>query len=122
MRIQLVISPHQPSRLLSQVSISFKDSKGVVKTFTSRVREQSDGTLLATFCGETHRLSAQEEPLGLRLELDGTNTLLPTMFDPSELRSDVNGKVVRFLHEDGTCSLSLSLSLPTGDAQSFKRL
>ena len=31
-----MISPHQPSRLLSQVSISFKDSKGVVKTFTSR--------------------------------------------------------------------------------------
>jgi pyruvate/2-oxoglutarate dehydrogenase complex dihydrolipoamide acyltransferase (E2) component len=57
--------------------------------------------VLATFLGETHRLSAQEEPLGLRLELDGSNILMPTMFDPSELRSDVNGKVVRFLHEDG---------------------
>jgi len=70
-------------------------------TLTSRMREQSDGTLLATFAGETHQISAQEEPLGMRLELDGSNILIPTQFDPSELRSDVNGKVVRFLHADG---------------------
>jgi acetyl/propionyl-CoA carboxylase alpha subunit len=26
----------------------------------------------------------------------------PNVYDPSELRSDVNGKVVRYLHEEGT--------------------
>jgi len=71
------------------------------KVTVVRLREQSDGTLLATFGGLTHRLSAQEEPLGMRLELDGKVVLIPTQFDPSELRSDVNGKVVRFLHEEG---------------------
>jgi acetyl-CoA carboxylase/biotin carboxylase 1 len=66
-----------------------------------RLREQSDGTLLAIFGGETHQLLGFEEPLGLRLVLDGTTVLLPTQFDPSELRTDVTGKVVRFLQQDG---------------------
>ena len=43
-----------------------------------------------------------DEPLGLRLSLDGVTILMPTIFDPSELRSDVTGKVVRFLQEPGT--------------------
>mmetsp|Transcript_29822 Transcript_29822/g.41220 ORF Transcript_29822/g.41220 Transcript_29822/m.41220 type:complete len:2214 (+) Transcript_29822:130-6771(+) len=83
------------------VRLTISVGKEVKGEFTSRMREQSDGTLLATFAGATRRLSAHEEPLGLRLELDGKNILIPTQFDPSELRSDVNGKVVRFLHEDG---------------------
>jgi acetyl-CoA carboxylase/biotin carboxylase 1 len=66
-----------------------------------RLREQSDGTLLAIYGGETHQLLGFEEPLGLRLVLDGTTVLLPTQFDPSELRTDVTGKVVRFLQQDG---------------------
>jgi len=66
-----------------------------------RLREQSDGTLLAIFGGATHQLLGLEEPLGLRLVLDGTTVLLPTVFDPSELRTDVTGKVVRFLQQDG---------------------
>ena len=41
---------------------------------------------------------AQEEALGMRLELDGKNILIPTQFDPSELRSDVNGKVRERAH------------------------
>lgn len=77
-------------------------------TLTSRMREQSDGTLLATFAGETHQISAQEEPLGMRLELDGSNILIPTQFDPSELRSDVNGKVRR---NESVCVLSLLSSI-----------
>ena len=27
---------------------------------------------------------------------------VPNVYDPSELRSDVNGKVVRYLHDEGT--------------------
>eukprot|EP00854_Cymbomonas_tetramitiformis_P001298 gene1298-1885_t len=70
-------------------------------TFTAKLREQSDGTILAAYAGTSHKLSAQEEALGLRLEIDGKTILIPTVFDPSELRSDVNGKVVRYLQEDG---------------------
>jgi hypothetical protein len=33
--------------------------------------------------------------------LDGKTVLLPNIFDPSELRSDITGKVVRYLHENG---------------------
>ena len=33
--------------------------------------------------------------------LDGVTILLPTVYDPSELRTDVTGKIVRYLQEDG---------------------
>ena len=44
---------------------------------------------------------AKEEPLGLRMVLDGVTVLLPTIYDPSELRSDITGKLVRYLVDDG---------------------
>jgi len=92
------------------VKYSFKCSRVAPDTFRFRiggdstevrVREQSDGTLLALWGGVTHQLLGFEEPLGLRLALDGSTMLLPTQFDPSELRTDVTGKVVRFLQSDG---------------------
>lgn len=61
----------------------------------------ADGSLLATFGGETHRIFGLDEPLGLRLVLDGNTILMPTIFDPSELRTDVTGKVVRYLQDNG---------------------
>jgi acetyl-CoA carboxylase/biotin carboxylase 1 len=67
----------------------------------AKVREQSDGTLLAWYAGSTHNVTASEDALGLRLTLDGTTHLLPTQFDPSELRTDVTGKLIRFLQPDG---------------------
>lgn len=39
------------------------------------VTETAEGALLATFGGETHRIFGMEEPLGLRLSMDG-NTIL----------------------------------------------
>jgi len=69
--------------------------------FEARVREQSDGTLIATMENSSHRLEGLEEPLGLRLVLDGNTYFLPNQFDPSELRSDVTGKLIRFLQSDG---------------------
>ena len=33
--------------------------------------------------------------------LDSKTVLLPNIFDPSELRSDITGKVVRYLQENG---------------------
>ena len=39
------------------------------------------------------KIYGQEEPLGLRMVVDGQTVILPNVFDPSELRSDVTGKV-----------------------------
>jgi len=66
-----------------------------------RVTETAEGALLATYGGETHRIFGMTEPLGLRLVLDGVTVLMPTIFDPSELRTDVTGKVVRYLQDNG---------------------
>jgi len=65
------------------------------------VIESASGGLIAKFGGETHRIFGMEEPLGLRLVLDSVTILMPTIFDPSELRTDVTGKVVRYLQENG---------------------
>lgn len=40
------------------------------------------------------------QALGLRLIIGAQTMMVPTVYDPSELRSDVNGKVVRYLHEE----------------------
>jgi len=66
-----------------------------------RVVVTSDGGLIAEFGGESHRIDGRDEPLGLRLVLDGATILMPTIFDPSELRTDVTGKVVRYLQDNG---------------------
>jgi acetyl-CoA carboxylase/biotin carboxylase 1 len=65
------------------------------------VTPTAEGAILATFGGEIHRIFGMDEPLGLRLSLDGVTILMPTIFDPSELRTDVTGKVVRYLQENG---------------------
>ena len=66
-----------------------------------KYREQADGSLLVVYGAESHQLYAKEEPMGLRMVLDGMTVLLPTLYDPSELRSDVTGKLVRYLVPDG---------------------
>lgn len=67
----------------------------------ARIRERSDGVLLGIWGGRTHEIDGLEEPLGLRMVLDGQTWLLPNQFDPSELRTDVTGKLIRFLQDDG---------------------
>lgn len=67
----------------------------------AQITETAEGALLATFGGETHRIFGMDEPLGLRLVLDGVTILMPSIFDPSELRTDVTGKVVRYLQDNG---------------------
>lgn len=69
--------------------------------FEARAREQPDGTLLASLGGVSVKLTGFEEPLGLRLSVDGSTIFLPTVFDPSEVRSDVTGKMMRWLVDDG---------------------
>jgi len=65
------------------------------------LRENPEGALLAEFGGMVHTIVGFDEPLGLRLSLDGVTTLMPTLFDPSEMRADVTGKVVRYLQDSG---------------------
>ena len=45
-------------------------------TIEARVTETKEGALLASFNGETHRIFGMEEPLGLRLVLDGVTILM----------------------------------------------
>jgi len=66
-----------------------------------KVRQMADGSLLVMYRGVTHQVFATEEPLGLRMVLDGVTVLLPKAYDPSELRTDITGKVVRYLVPDG---------------------
>jgi len=70
-------------------------------SFDVGVTLTAEGALLAKFGGETHRILGMDEPLGLRLVLDGVTILMPTIYDPSELRTDVTGKVVRYLQDNG---------------------
>ncbi|CAK9008540.1 unnamed protein product [Durusdinium trenchii] len=78
----------------------FKISGGPV--IAAQVREQPDGSLLVSIDGSVRKISGTEEALGLRLRLQGVGTvLLPTVFDASELRSDFNGKVMRYLVPEG---------------------
>ena len=65
------------------------------QTITTKVRQQPDGSLLATIGGATRKLHGMEEPLGLRMVVDGTTCLLPNIFDPSEVRSDLSCRIWR---------------------------
>ena len=66
-----------------------------------RVREQPDKSLLCSVGGESMQLFGQDEALGLRMKIDGVTVMIPTVYNPSEMRSDVTGKIVRFLQQDG---------------------
>ncbi|KAH8060971.1 acetyl-CoA carboxylase [Aureococcus anophagefferens] len=80
---------------------SFSLSTNGGAAFAAKVREQPDGTLLANFGGVSRKLAGLEEPLGLRMVVDGATVFVPQAFDPSEVRSDVTGKIVRWLKDDG---------------------
>ena len=84
-----------------------------------KTREQADGGLFVGYGTESHQLYAKEEPLGLRMVLDGVTVLLPTIYDPSELRSDVTGKLVRYLAPDGA---QIEAGQPFAEAEAMKML
>lgn len=65
-------------------------------------KELSDGALLVTMNdGASHITYAQVDPTGLRVTVNGKVCLFSEESDPSELRSDATGKLVRYLVEDG---------------------
>merc|ERR1719324_187879 len=68
----------------------------------AKVRTQADDSIFVSVGNSVMKVFGIEEALGLKLRLAGIGTImLPTIYDPSELRSEFNGKVVRFLHDDG---------------------
>eukprot|EP00741_Cyanophora_paradoxa_P025663 tig00000385_g24767.t1 len=67
----------------------------------AEVRPLSDGGLLVLLDGKSHVVYAREEVGGLRLLLDGRTCQFPKEYDPSQLRSQMTGKLVRHLLEDG---------------------
>jgi len=105
-----------PSMLSFPVEITYEDVKYSFKATVfgpsfysleingqgveARVREQPDKSLLCTVAGESYQLFGQEEPLGLRMKINGVTVMIPAVYNPSELRSDVTGKVVRYLQQD----------------------
>ena len=89
------------------------------QTIEVKTREQADGSLYVAYGSESHQLYAKEEPLGLRMVLDGVTVLLPTVYDPSELRSDITGKLVRYLVEDGA---QVEAGAPYAEAEAMKML
>jgi len=84
-----------------------------------KILQQPDGSLFVSYGKENHRVFAREEPLGLRMILDGVTVLLPTVYDPSELRSDITGKLVRYLVEDGA---QVEAGTPFAEAEAMKML
>jgi len=88
-------------------------------SFDVQITVTAEGKLLATFGGETHRIFGMDEPLGLRLSVDGVTILMPTIFDPSELRTDVTGKVVRYLQENGA---SVQAGQPYVEVEAMKMI
>ena len=61
--------------------------------YLAQIMAQPDGTFLVSVGATAMSVMGSEEALGLRLRLDGVGTImLPTVYDPSELRSEFNGK------------------------------
>ena len=89
------------------------------QTIDVKYRMQADGSLFVSYGDESHQLYAKEEPLGLRMVLDGVTVLLPTLYDPSELRSDVTGKLVRYTVEDGE---TVKAGEPFAEAEAMKMI
>ena len=46
------------------------------ESFDAQVTVTSEGSLVASFGGETHRIFGMDEPLGLRLTVDGVTILM----------------------------------------------
>ena len=89
------------------------------QTIEVKFREQADGSLYVAYGDESHQLYAKEEALGLRMVLDGVTVLLPTLYDPSEFRSDVTGKLIRYLVEEGQ---EIKAGEPFAEAEAMKMI
>jgi biotin carboxylase/acetyl-CoA carboxylase carboxyltransferase component/biotin carboxyl carrier protein len=65
-------------------------------------RALPDGGLLVLVGGRSHVVYWKDEATGLRINVDGTTCIFSAESDPSKLRAEVSGKLVRYLVEDGS--------------------
>jgi hypothetical protein len=71
---------------------------GDFRRYLAQIMAQPDGTFLVSVGATVMSVMGSDEALGLRLRLDGIGTImLPTVYDPSELRSEFNGKARRMV-------------------------
>ena len=66
------------------------------------LESRPDGSIFVTVGSSNMTIFGTEEALGLRLRMEGVATVMvPTIYDASELRSEFNGKIVRYLQDNG---------------------
>lgn len=65
------------------------------------VHQMSDGGLLVLLDGKKHMVYGREFPTGLRLTIDSKTCLFHEEYDPAQLRSAMQGKLVQWLVQDG---------------------
>jgi len=69
--------------------------------FRVDIHTLTDEGLLCILNGKKHVVYGQEFPSGLRLVIDGKTCLFHEEYDPTQLRSSMPGKLVRFLVPEG---------------------
>jgi len=89
-------SPHS-----FDVTIGNKGAKEVSWGGSVDTHTLTDEGLLCILLGKKHVVYGQEFPSGLRLVVDGKTCLFHEEYDPTQLRSTMPGKLVRFLVADG---------------------
>lgn len=89
--------------MLRQLCNLWPSSSKLTPRYLAQIMAQPDGTFLVSVGATVMSVLGSEEPLGLRMRLEGIGTImLPTVYDPSELRSEFNGKVGRCKYWAGT--------------------
>ena len=71
-------------------------------TGSAEAHSLSDDGMLVLLDAKKHVVYGQEFPSGLRLTVDGKTCLFHEEYDPTQLRSAMQGKLVRYLAADGT--------------------
>ena len=71
-------------------------------TCSVEIHTLTDEGLLCILAGKKHVVYGQEFASGLRLVIDGKTCLFHEEYNPSELRSSMPGKLVRFIGADGS--------------------
>jgi acetyl-CoA carboxylase/biotin carboxylase 1 len=75
---------------------------GILQEIPISTREQPDGSVMIVINNQVSRVSGVEDVFGLRIRVGDRQTVsIPKAVDPSEIRSEVNGKLVRYLKNEG---------------------
>lgn len=81
------------------------------------VRYFADGGRLLLVDGHSHVAYLREEALYTRLILDGKTCVFPKATDPTQIKSHVNGKLVRYLVKEGD---KVSVKSPVAELEAMK--